>query len=113
MLAMCGLRCNECPANRAMLTDDDELRKNTALQWSQMYGADIKPESVNCVGCTGKDEGPRFSHCDNCEIRACGLKRGVDNCAQCSEYPCLKLTELFTYAPEAKVNLDTERTRAS
>jgi len=105
MIAFCGLVCTECPAFRATLQDDDQLRADTAAQWSQQFKADIKPGDINCRGCLS-DQGEKFSYCRVCAIRACGQERAVTNCAYCDDYGCDKLTGFWTLAPQAQQNLE-------
>ena len=52
IIGVCGLTCTECPAYQATLKDDDKERKRVAEMWSKEYGAEIKPEDINCDGCT-------------------------------------------------------------
>ena len=76
-----------------------------AKQWSKRYKADIKPEDINCKGCLSM--GTRvFSHCNVCEIRKCGIEKGVPNCAYCDEYVCDKLEDFFKMAPGNKALLE-------
>jgi Protein of unknown function (DUF3795) len=107
IIGYCGLICTECPAYLAKQNDDDDLRKNTAQEWSKRYGADIKPENINCAGCT--TDGVKFAHCNKCEIRVCGISRGVKNCGHCDDYACDKLIEFFGFVPDAKKVLDAEK----
>jgi len=104
MIAYCGLDCAKCEGYQASQADDDGKRAKVARDWSARYRADIRPEQINCDGCRG--EGRKFSHCNNCEIRRCGVERGVDNCARCDEYACEKLEAFFQVAPEARAALD-------
>jgi len=60
-----------------------------------------RPEGINCEGCPS-DSQHVFACCDLCEIRKCGGKRKIKNCADCIEYPCGKLGELFDKYPKAK-----------
>lgn len=108
LVGVCGITCSECPALKATLTNDDELRKSTAEVWSKEYGADIKPEHINCEGCMTESD-VKISHCSECEIRACGVERGLSNCAECDDYACEKLEKFFTMVPDAKVTLDEIR----
>ena len=105
MIAFCGLDCSECEAYLATQADDDRQRAETAKAWSARYNAEIKPEQINCDGC--RSDGRKFFYCATmCELRQCGLNKGVDNCAGCDEYPCQKLEAFFQAAPEARVALD-------
>ena len=108
MIAYCGLDCGECEGYLATQADDDERRAEVARQWSARYNADIKPEQINCDGC--RADGRKFFYCsDMCELRKCGLAKGVDNCAGCDEYPCDKLEAFFQVAPQARAALDALR----
>ena len=105
IVGVCGLTCTECPAYKATQKDDDEERKRVAEKWSKEFSAEIKPEAINCDGCTVLD-GKHFSHCGQCEIRACGLGKEVENCAHCADYACEKLGKFFEMAPGARATLD-------
>ncbi len=105
MRAYCGIDCEKCPAYVAFMTDDDLLREKTAGEWSKMFNADIKAENVNCSGCKSTSD-VLFSHCDECEIRACGNEKNVRNCGQCNDYACKKLSDLLQYLPKEKEYLD-------
>lgn len=105
MLSYCGLDCSACPAYLAHRNDDQALREKTAPEWSKMYGADIKPADINCVGCT-VDQGAHIGHCSECEIRECATYRTLANCGECPEYACAKLAGFHQAVPAAKANLD-------
>jgi hypothetical protein len=108
MIAYCGLTCSECPAFIAYKIDDDDLRARTAETWSQEFGEPFKPEDINCVGCL-KASGVHIGHCAVCEIRACGMQRGVENCAYCDDYTCDKLAKFFAMVPDAQAKLESLR----
>lgn len=105
ILAYCGLYCTECPAYIAKQTNDDELRKKTAEEWSKMFNSEIKPEDINCDSCLTKD-GVVIQYCNVCEIRKCAQEKNVENCAFCEEYTCEKLEKWFKNVPNAKALLD-------
>ncbi|GAK50523.1 hypothetical protein U14_01754 [Candidatus Moduliflexus flocculans] len=108
MIAICGLECQNCGAFLATQQNSEQKRIEVAKEWSQMFHADIKPESINCDGCLATS-GRLFQHCMVCELRACGMAKGVENCAQCAEYACEKLGKFFQMAPEARGVLDRVR----
>ena len=108
LISICGIKCGECGAYIATRDNDDEKRAATAKMWSEMYDADLPPSAINCEGCTSTG-GVLFQHCTVCEIRKCGVARGVANCAHCDDYACDKLTEFFSMVPECKVTLDAIR----
>ncbi len=105
MIAYCGLDCSACDGYLATQADDDRMRAETAKAWSALYNADIKPEDVNCDGC--RAEGRKIFYCSNiCEIRKCGVEKGVSTCADCRDYVCEKLEAFFQMAPQARSALD-------
>ena len=108
MTAVCGLLCSECGAFIATKNDDDEKRAEVAELWSKQYNQDIKPEDINCDGCTS-DSDRLFGHCKVCEIRTCGQEKAVVNCAYCYEYACEKLEGFFKMVPDARKQLDSIR----
>jgi hypothetical protein len=108
MIAFCGLVCSDCGAFIATQKNDKELRKKVAEEWTKAYHADLKPEDINCDGCLSPT-GKVFSYPQVCEIRACGKKQKVENCAYCSEYPCEKLNKFFELAPSARNTLEEIR----
>lgn len=105
MIAYCGLDCLQCGALIATRTNDDVKRAEVAALWREEFGADITAEDINCDGCLSED-GLLYQHCQVCEIRTCGLQKGVVNCAHCNEYPCAKLADFLAAVPEAKTRLD-------
>ncbi len=108
MIAFCGIDCGACPAMIALKNNDDELRKKTAAEWSKMFGAEMKPEDINCVGCSA--EGQHIAYCESmCEIRSCARARSVNTCAECDDYLCEKLGKFIANVPEAKERLENLR----
>jgi Protein of unknown function (DUF3795) len=108
MVAFCGIDCAECPTFLATQENNNEKRKKVAEQWSKEYKAQFKPEDINCDGCL-QDKGRLFSHCAVCEIRTCGRKKKLVNCAYCNEYPCQKVNNFFMMVPQGKITLDEIR----
>ncbi len=111
MIACCGLVCSECPALVARRTGDDDLRRRTAAEWSAMYGADVRPEHIDCDGCTcTAPGGVHTPHCAECQIRACALARSLPNCGRCGEYAgCQTISGFLAMVPDARKVLDAER----
>jgi len=104
----CGLNCGACPAYVATQADDAGKIEEIAGQWSEQYGADVKPEHVWCDGCMTAGE-RKCGHCAECEIRACVADRGLATCAGCGDYACDKLTGFFEMCSDAKKTLDALR----
>jgi hypothetical protein len=108
MIAYCGLTCTECPALLATIADDDAKREETATMWSKEFGAEIMAEDINCEGCLSTGN-VLFNHCYECKIRACGMDKGVKNCAFCDDFACDKLNKFFAMVPEAQERLESLR----
>ncbi|MDA3814137.1 MAG: DUF3795 domain-containing protein [Candidatus Cloacimonetes bacterium] len=104
IVAACGLVCSGCFAYKATLKDNNALRIKTAEFWSTIYGAEIKPDDINCNGCLM--EGVKFNHCLECEVRLCCVDKGYENCAHCPDYSCEKLDNLLANIPEGRLILD-------
>ena len=109
MISGCGLVCTECPAYQATQTKDQAKAQATAEQWAKMFQTEVTIDDVWCDGCLVA--GRKCTHCGECEIRACVVERGLENCAQCSDYACDKLSAFFKMVPHAEKTL--ERLRAS
>jgi hypothetical protein len=104
LIACCGLDCAICDARKATVTNDDKLQKATAENWTVQFNADITPEMINCTGC--REEGVKFAHCTECEIRNCVKAQGFDTCADCDKLEnCSIVSGVHKFAPEALVNL--------
>lgn len=108
IIGICGLNCSECSALIAMRDDDDALREKTAAEWSKMHDADLKPEDINCSGCTSDGE-VKLGHCSVCGVRLCGIKRGVTTCAECDDYGCDTLEGFLKMAPMLREGLEARR----
>jgi hypothetical protein len=109
IIAYCGLVCTDCPAYVATQANDYGALERVAAQWREEYNAPgLTVESVICDGCL-TNGGRHCSHCSECQIRACGVERGVRNCAHCADYACEKLEGLFSFVPDARSVLDGVR----
>ncbi|HNY16374.1 MAG TPA: DUF3795 domain-containing protein [Treponemataceae bacterium] len=105
MIAACGLDCAECGALIAHKTNDDELRKKVAAEWTEMFKFPFTKEMINCTGCLEK-EGIHAGYCSECKIRSCALGKGLANCAACADYPCAEVSGFHAACPAAKATLD-------
>ena len=106
IVAYCGLLCNECLAYQATQAKDDAWLERVAANWRAEYNPSFTKDTVACDGCVGAAE-LRCSHCSDCDVRLCGLAKGVVNCGACSEYTaCEKIQGLLKSIPAAKVMLD-------
>lgn len=90
IVAYCGLICSDCSAYIATQSGDRSALERVAAQWKEEYNlAEVTIKDVTCDGCLD-EEGRKGAHCFECDIRACGLVRGVVNCAHCPDYACEK-----------------------
>ncbi len=107
LFAFCGLDCAGCPAYIATQADDQAAKEQVLAQWRTQFGPDMGMEAVTCDGCTGS--GRHGGYCGACPVRACGVERGVANCAHCPDYGCEKLEAFLQMAPPARENLEAIR----
>ena len=83
---MCGYLCDVCKAFAPNIKKKDERECLSAL-WRKYYDLDIPAERIYCEGCRSmKKDARRIDN--NCPVRACVLQNRIDNCSQCSKYPC-------------------------
>lgn len=110
IIAYCGLVCSECPAYVATQSNAPGELERVAAQWREEFSApEITAESIICDGCLGTNGGRLSGYCNVCEIRSCGVERGVANCAHCADYVCEKLEAWFGNVAQARVTLDEIR----
>lgn len=105
LIACCGIDCAKCDARIATVANDDVLREKTAKMWAEQFSIPAIPvEAINCIGC--REEGVKFSHCEECEIRNCVQAKGYQTCGDCGELEtCSIIGAIFQHMPELKDNL--------
>ena len=105
IIGCCGINCAGCDARKATISNNDELRVATAAKWRDEFNAPgITAEMINCTGC--REEGPKFSHCNMCEIRNCVIAKGFNTCADCPELEsCSIVAGILQAVPDALSNL--------
>ena len=95
VLALCGYRCDLCQFY-IRNARSEEHKERVSREFTEIFGDDIRPEDVECVGCRSKGK-----HVDTaCPVRPCALEKGVENCAHCSEFICDKLKTRINFAEE-------------
>lgn len=85
-ITMCGYICDMCKAFAPNIKKKDE-RECLSLLWRKYYDLDILAEKIYCDGCRSKRKDARLID-NSCPVRACVLQNQVDNCSECSKYPC-------------------------
>ncbi len=101
--AYCGLDCRECEAYKATGAHDRKRKEQLVENWADKR-VELAPEDIECDGCKSS----RLSaYCRKlCKIRPCAIEKGVDTCAECSEYPCGTLKEYLLTDPVAAKNIE-------
>ena len=94
MIGYCGSNCHGCAIYLATREQDPkkkrEMRVDIAWNLKEHYGWECKPEDVaDCDGC--KAENARHFSGGDCQVRKCARDKGIENCADCNEYPCEKI----------------------
>lgn len=110
IIAYCGVNCSECPIYQATRNNDNDSRAKVAREYSERYKTEVKPQDINCDGCTSAAK-KIMGYCQTCDIRKCGLDRDILNCGYCVDYPCNKLNKVHTKAVKAKANLEAFRNK--
>ena len=106
MIAYCGLVCTDCEAYVATQANDlAALERMAARAREQFNNPDLTVESALCDSCLSDSE-RLCGYCFECQVRACGMERGVVNCAYCDDYGCEKIEGFFGMAPNARTTLD-------
>ena len=78
LLSRCGIYCGACYVYRA------ERDGGTLLdELSAKIG--VTRDEIKCNGCSGP-VGEQWPNCQNCSFKACQSGKGVENCAQCSDF---------------------------
>ncbi len=113
IVAYCGLTCGGCPIYLAG-RETNQSKKNEMISeiirtCKDLYGFEYGMEDISgCGGCTSSG-GKLFIGCAKCGIRKCASDKHYPNCSVCPDYPCEKLSEIFTTDPSAKDRLDLMR----
>jgi len=86
ILTKCGYRCDLCPAYSENIKSDED-KKGVSENFKRIFGFDIAPDDIECVGC--HNEGKQADA--GCPVRPCVMERGYESCAQCDRFICDKL----------------------
>lgn len=110
LIAYCGLDCSECIAYKATINDDQKELEKIASLWGDP-DEEFSVEDIKCHGCSSN---LLNKNCNVCEIRNCGKAKGLNNCGECVEFVCEKLTKEWSSwhnadPVQAKKNLEEFR----
>ncbi|QRN83943.1 DUF3788 family protein [Chloroflexota bacterium] len=96
LLTRCGYRCDLCLAYAENIKVNDQ-RELLSEGWQKIFGIDLQPEEIYCEGCLTCSSDPILVD-KGCPVRPCVISKGIENCAQCDDYPCEILeTRLVRY----------------
>lgn len=82
--SQCGQRCDLCIHYTGVT---EELRAVMEPQLIKMW--DITDWSMRCEGCYSKE---CYTKDGSCNAKSCAPQRGLVECKECSEFPCIKAT---------------------
>ncbi len=85
-VSMCGYRCDLCRAFAPNIESNDE-RKALSSMWSKYYDLSISSDKIYCDGCRADGESTKRLDME-CPVRKCVIKKLVDHCGECMEFPC-------------------------
>ena len=110
MLAFCGLDCGSCEAYLATQANDEDAFKTLLEKWRVEFNhPEMTLADLICDGCLSTT-GRLVPYCSQCEIRACAMEKGLENCAYCDEFEtCEKLSGFIAHVVVAKENLEAIR----
>ena len=94
----------------ATQTNDEAAMQAVVEKWRVEFDhPDMTLADVVCDGCSSTS-GRLVSYCRQCEIRACAMEKGLENCAFCEAYEtCEKLNGFLANVAVAKENLEAIR----
>lgn len=78
----CGQRCDLCVH---YVGTTDEMRSVMIPNLNKMW--DNTDWSMRCTGCYSED-----CSCPDCNAKECYPQKGIAECKECSEFPCIKAT---------------------
>lgn len=87
-ITMCGYRCDLCKAYTLNIEKNDQREKQIKI-WDKYFGGfeNCRIEDVYCDGCRcDKSNAKRIDA--GCPVRECVIKKGIDNCGDCNDFPC-------------------------
>lgn len=90
IITRCGYRCDICMAYRPNVEANPANQQVLSDGWHKYFGFRIPPERIICDGCMA--DNPQLID-SACPVRPCAIERGLQNCAQCADFGCEKLSE--------------------
>lgn len=90
IISFCGDTCSVCPRYIATKDNNIEQLSELAKLWFHLgFRKEIvSPEEMKCHGCS------RNKDCTH-QINSCPYNSNINNCGECSQYPCKKINKVF------------------
>ncbi len=99
ILTKCGYRCDLCLAYKPNVENNPANQLKLSDGWYKYFGFRLPPEKIICDGCMATN--PKLID-KACPVRPCVIEKGLDNCSQCEQYICEKLTERIVVYEEVR-----------
>jgi hypothetical protein len=91
----CGFDCAECALYKVTMEQDLKAAE-LLVAWFRSQGligenegaeAVVKNAPV-CTGCWNIKDDCYWSGCNNCNLRICCVKKQINHCGECDDFPC-------------------------
>ena len=99
ILTHCGYRCDLCLAYKPNIVQNPANQEKLSEGWHLYFKFRIHALEIYCEGCMS--ENPRLID-QSCPVRPCVMEKGLDNCSQCEQYVCEKLTQRLVVFEDEK-----------
>lgn len=83
-IAYCGFNCDYCPICIDTKNNNLEGLRKT------LNNPNGTIEELGCLGCKSKMINKM---CNECNIKKCNLRKNIDSCSKCNDFPCSYLNE--------------------
>ena len=88
-IAFCGYDCSKCPVCLATISQDLQKLK-------EILKVSDASKTVDDLGCMGCKLGLINHMCDSCIVKKCCKSKNIENCGECSEFPCEYASKYFS-----------------
>ncbi len=105
ILTRCGYRCDLCLAYKPNAEKNPANQQKLSDGWFKYFGFRLPAEEICCDGCMS--DNPKLID-QSCPVRPCVIEKRLDNCAQCEQYICEKLTERLVMLEQVKQRVGAE-----
>jgi hypothetical protein len=100
LVSVCGMYCGACGICLATKENDTDKILQYAVVLNQSF------EETFCDGCRA---GRKSAHCSIiCKFIDCTLKKGIEFCGECEEFPCLDLCNFQAKMPHRVEILESQ-----